>query len=416
MGPALSPLRTALLVVVAVVAVAAGGAVLLADETPRPSTETIDNASERYESLDGFVATVETTTRIGNETMHSTRRVTARPGTGAYRSVALGNTSGPDVTVSNGTVVWLYDRDNGTARRLEVDTGTNSTAVMGGEQVERLLSAALNGDNESAGGVSTLPMVSRTAGPSPSGSLETNGSSFGVNVSYLGTEEIGDRETYVLELTGTDIEEGALDDYSGRVWVDTEWFVALRHRTNFTVDGEPYAVERRYRNVSFDPDLSNVSFELDPSESNVTVESGPSLTEYESRDALARNASLSVPEPDVPADFRFQQGARTVGEARSVTLQYTNGTASVSVTLRNTTRNATDTEGTEVQIGDATGRLDTFGASTLVTWECDGRAYTVIGSNLANETVVDVARSVGCERDEPTGPGDVATERTRAAE
>jgi outer membrane lipoprotein-sorting protein len=397
MGPALSPLRTALLVVVAVVAVAAGGAVLLAGETPRPSTETIDNASERYESLDGFAATVETTTRIGNETTHSTRRVTARPGTGAYRSVAIGNASGSDVTVSNGTVVWLYDRDNETARRLSVDVDANNTAVMGGEQVERLLRAALNGGNESAGGVSTLPMVSTAAGPTPSGSLDTNGSSFGVNVSYLGTEEIDGRETYVLELTGTDIEEGTLDDYSGRVWVDTEWFVALRQRTNFTVDGERYAVERRYRNVSFDPDLRDVSFEFDPPEdANVTVETGPSVTQYDSRAPLERNATLSVPDPDVPADFRFDRGTQTVGEARSVTLQYTNGTTSVSVTLRNTTRNATGTEGTAVQIGDATGRLDTFGASTLVTWECDGRAYTVIGSNLANETVVDVARSVGC--------------------
>lgn len=397
MGPALSPLRIALLVVVAVGAVAAGGAVLLADETPRPGPETIDNASERYESLDGFAATVETTTRIGNETTRSTRRVTARPGTGAYRSVAVGNTSGYDVTISNGTVIWLYDRENETARRLEVDTGTNSTALLGGEQVERLLHAALDEDNESAAGVSTLPMVSTTRGSAPSGSLEENESSFGVNVSYRGTERVDGRETYVLELTGTDVpENGTLDDYSSRVWVDTEWFVALRQQTNFTVDGERYAVEQRYRNVSFDLDLSNVSFELDPSASNVTVESGPSLTEYDSRDALARNATLSVPEPDVPDDFRFDQGIRNVGEARSISLQYTNGTASVSVTVRNTTESAASDDGTEVQIGSATGRLQTFGASTLVTWDCEGRSYTVIGSNLANETTVNVAQSIGC--------------------
>ncbi len=398
MGPALSPLRTALLVVVAVVAVAAGGAVLLADETPRPDSELVENATERYGSLDGFAATVETRTRIGNETRRSTRRVTVRPGTGAYRSITLGNTSGYDVTVSNGTAVWLYDRDNETARRLSVDVDANNTAVFGGRPVERLLRAALDEDNESATGVSALPMVSSAAGSTPSGTLPGNGSSPGINVSYVGTEEVDGRETYVLELSGTDIEEeGTLDDYSGRVWVDTEWFVALRQRTNFTVDGERYAVTNRYRNVSFDPDLRDVSFEFDPPEdANVTVETGPSVTQYDSRAPLERNATLSVPDPDVPEDFRFDRGTQTVGEARSVTLQYTNGTSSVSVTLRNTTRNTTDTEGTAVQIGDATGRLDAFGASTLVTWECDGRAYTVIGSNLANETAVDVARSVDC--------------------
>ena len=398
MGPALSPLRIALLVVVAIGAVAAGGAALLADETPRPSPETIDNASERYESLDGFAATVETTTRIGNETTHTTRRITARPGTGAYRSVAVGNASGYDVTVSNGTAIWLYDRENETARRLDVDTDTNTSVVMGGEQVERLLRTALAEDNESAAGVSTLPMVSTTRGSAPSGSLAENGSSFDVNVSYRGTEQVDGRETYVLELTGANVENnGTVDSYSSRVWVDTERFVALHQRTNFTVDGERYSVEQRYRNVSFDPDLSNVSFEFDPSASNVTVESGPEITQYDSRAALERNATLSVPDPNVPEDFRFDQGIRNVGETRSLSLQYTNGTASVSITVRNTTESAASDDGTEVQVGSTTGRLRTFGASTLVTWDCDGRSYTVIGSNLGNETAVTVAQSVGCD-------------------
>lgn len=397
MGPALSPLRIALVVVVAVGVVAAGGAVILSDETPRPSPEAIDNASERYRSLDGFAATMVSTTTIGNETTRTVRRVTARPGTNQYRAVRLNETgTGVDVVVSNGTTVWYYDRGNGTVRRLQIDVGENRSGVLlGSSYVEQILEAALGDANESRSGVSTLPMVSAPAEPAPSGSLSGNASSLALNVSYLGTERVSGRETYVLELTESSDAE-RLQNYTAKVWVDTEWFAPLRQQTNFTVDGQRYSTVTRYRNVSFDPDLSDVTFRFDPpSDANVTVETGPSVARYDSRAALARNASLSVPDPDFPDDFRFQRGVRTTGENQFVTLQYTNGTTSFSVTVSNSTSVAA-TEGREVAVGSATGRLQTLAGSTLVSWRCDGQAYSVTGSNVGNETVLDVARSIGC--------------------
>jgi outer membrane lipoprotein-sorting protein len=398
MGPALTPLRIALVVVVAVGAVAAGGAVVLSDETPRPSPEAIDSASERFRSLDGFAATMVSTTTIGNETTRSVRRVTARPGTNEYRAVAVGNTTaGFDLAVSNGTTVWYYDRDNETAQRIRIDGGENRSGVLlRSSYVERLLEAALGGSNESRSGVSTLPMVSAPADRAPSGSLSGNGSSLDLNVSYLGTERVSGRETYVLELTETGDSE-RLRNYTARVWVDTEWFAPLRQQTNFTVDDQRYSTVTRYRNVSFDPDLSDTTFEFDPpADANVTVETGPSLTRYDSRAALARNASLSVPDPELPGEFRFQQGVHTTGENRIVTLQYTNGTTSFSVTVSNSTSIAA-TEGQEVAVGSATGRRQTLAGSTFVSWRCDGQAYSVTGAGVGNETVLDVARSVGCD-------------------
>jgi outer membrane lipoprotein-sorting protein len=397
MGPALSPLRIALVIVVAVGVVAAGGAVILSDETPRPSPEAVDNASERYRSLDGFAATMVSTTTIGNETSRSVRRVTGRPGTNKYRSVAVNESAAPiDVTVSNGTTVWYYDRDNDTVQRIDVDLGANRTGfLLGSSYVERLLEAALGDTNESSSGVSTLPMVSGPGQPDPSGSLRTNASNT-LNVSYRGTERTSGREAYVLELT--DAGDGnRLENYTAKVWVDTEWFAPLRQQTNFTVDGQRYSTVTSYRNVSFDPDLSDVSFRFDPpSDANVTVERGPSIARYDSRTALERNASLSVPDPDLPDDFRFQRGVRTTGPNRFVTLQYTNGTSSFSITVSNSTSVAA-TEGREVAVGSATGRLQTLAGSTLVGWRCDGQAYSVTGSNVGNETVLDVARSIGCE-------------------
>ena len=398
MGSALSPLRIALLVVVAVGVVVAGGAVILSDESPQPSPAVIDNASERYRSLDGFAATMVSTIRTGNDTTRTVRRVTARPGTNEYRTVAVnGTTAGFDVTVSNGTTVWYYDRDNQTVQRLQIDVGENRTGVLlRSSYVERLLEAALGDANESRSGVSTLPMVSGPAEPAPSGSLSANTSSPSLNVSYLGTEQVSGRETYVLEMTETG-DSDRLQNYTSRVWVDTEWFVALKQQTNFTADGQRFETATRYRNVSFDPDLSDVSFRFEPPEgANVTVQSGPSVTRYDSRDALARNTSLSVPDPELPADFRFQQGVHTTGENRLVSLTYTNGTTSFSLTVSNST-DLVGTEGTEVQIGSTTGRLQTFAGAALVGWECDGQGYSLSGSNVGNETLVDVARSVGCE-------------------
>jgi len=398
MGPALSPLRIALLVVVAVGAVAAGGAVILSDESPRPSQAAIDNASERYRSLDGFAATMVSTTTIGNDTTRIVRRVTARPGTNEYRAVRLDeNGSGVDVTVSNGTTVWYYDRTNETVRRLQIDVGENRSGVLlRSSYVEEILEAALGDTNESRSGVSTLPMVSGPAEPAPSGSLTDDASSLSLNVSYRGTERVNGRETYVLELTEAG-DADRLQNYTARVWVDTEWFVALKQQTNFTAGDQRFETTTRYRNVSFDPDLSNVSFRFEPPEdANVTVQSEPSVTRYDSRAALARNASLPVPEPDLPGDFRFRQGVHTTGENRLVSLTYTNGTTSFSLSVIDST-SAAATEGAEVQIGSSTGRLQTIANSALVSWTCDGRTYSLSGSNVGNETLLDAARSVGCE-------------------
>lgn len=398
MAPARSPLQIALLVVAVVALVTAGGYALLTDESQRPSQAAIDNASERSAALDGFAAVRETTVRMGGDnTTGTVQRVVARPGTGKYRAEAVGGTtSGYDLTVSNGTTLWLYDRENETVRRVSIDNGGNNTGVvLSGQYVERVMDAAFDDSNETTSGISALPMVSSGAREPQSGELPTNGSSLRLNASYLGTEETNGRQTYVFELTQSD--SGQIENYSARIWVDAEWFVGLRQRTNFTFDGTRYVSETEFRNVTFDPDLGDVSFRFEPpADANVTTVSGPSYTQYESRDALASNASLSVPDPDLPGEFEFDQGALTEGQGRSVTLQYTNGSASMSVTVRNST-DAAASEGTDVRIGETTGRLDTFGATSLVSWQCEDRSYTVIGSNVGNETVVDVAESIGCE-------------------
>lgn len=397
MRSALTPLRLALLVVVVIGLIGAGGAILLADEPSQLRPGVVENASDQFASLDGFSARQETTVRTGNETTRIVRRVISRPATGEYRAVALGNsTSRYDRTVSNGSVTWYYDRDNQTVRRMNVDTERNAGGILlAGSYVEQLLQAAVEDSNQTTSDISMLPIVSTTGQANLSGSLSTNASSPQLNVSYRGIETVSGRDTYVLDLTQN--ANSRLANYSGRVWIDTEWFVALHHRTAFTVDGTRYVTETRYENVSFDPDMDDVSFEFDPpSDANVSVSSEMSFTQYDSREALANNATISIPDPDVPDDFQFQRGARTVGDQRSVTVQYSNGTASLSITVSNTTSTASE-EGSTIQIGTATGRMQEFGGSTLVSWPCQEQSYAVIGANLGNETIVEIARSLGCD-------------------
>lgn len=398
MVPASSPLRVALLVVAAIGVVVAGGFVLLSEEPSRPSAEAIDNATERFESLDGVTARLETNITIGNETTRIVRRIEARPGTGKYRSESIGGTaSGADTVVSNGTVTWYYDSDNRTAYRINTDAVANGTILSGGRPVEQLLSAAFGEDNESVG-VSALPMVSASASGRPSGALPANQSAIETNVTYLDTEQVSDRRTYLFELR--QVENGTFGNYSGRIWIDAERSVILRQHTNFTIEGQHYETETRYRNVSFDAELDDERFEFEPP-ANATVSSSQTR-QFDSREAVVAAAELDVPNPDVPEDFEFERGTHTVTEQRSVSAQYTNGSASITVSVRSRTATTNDTSdgpdsARNVQIGSANGTLQFIGEARMLDWECGDRSYSVLGSGVGNETVIETARSVGCE-------------------
>lgn len=394
-----SPLQVALVVVAAIAIVAAGGFALLSEEPTRPSADVVENATERYQSLDGFTARVESTTRTDDETVRDVRRIAVRPGTGQYRSESLGgNASGSDLTVSNGTVTWYYDRENDTVQRTRMDSSANGSAVVaGGRPAEQLLRAAFEDTNETAPAISALPMGSASSGGRPSGSLPANRSATEINVTYDGIERLGDRDAYALTLRQTG--GGAVENYSGRAWIDTEWFFALRQRTNFTVDGQRYETDTRYRNVSFEPGLDDEQFRFEPPD-DATVRTS-STTQYDSREALVAAADLSVPEPEVPASFAFERGSRIVDDRRSVSVQYTNGTATLNAVVRNGTSTdrggaSDDSETRSVEIDGADATVESLGAAVIVEWECSNRTHSVIGSGVDDETVIDAARSVGC--------------------
>jgi outer membrane lipoprotein-sorting protein len=392
MRSSLTPRRLAVALVGLLVVATGGGAVLLADEPPRSLPAAADGVAEQYRSLDGFNGTRVQVVSIGNDTRRTVQRVSLRPGTGAYRAVTLNRTGSTgvafDVTVSNGTVTWFYDRENESVQRVSL--ADSQAFGYDPAQLERLVTAAVDGTEVEPSDISLLPSVSRS-GAGGSGPGLANLSAQQVSVRYTGTERVNDRRTYVLALTA---EEPRLSNFSTRLWLDAEWFVPLRVSNVFTADGTRYETRIRYRSLTFDPGLENVSFRFEVPE-NATLVDGPQLSSFDSRAALARNTTLPVPDPEVPDGFALRDASQTVSEFRSATLRYSNGTGRLSVTVVNDTEAVQVVEGATVEIGDRTGRLTSFGPGGSVGWSCDDRGY-LVGGTVDNESLLDVARSVGC--------------------
>ncbi len=387
MSRPVSPLWGAVVVAALLVAATVVGTALLADDTaPRPDPEGV---AEQYRSLDGFRATQVQTVTVGGETRRTVRRVALRPGTGQYRSVALEQSDETvyDLIVSNGSVQWLYDRDNRTAWRISVD---GAPLTVNGTALERLVTAAVN-DTGDGSGAPALPSVSPLGSSAPSAPA-SGLSTLQWPVEYEGVDRVGGRRAYVISSSP---DQPGVESASSRVWLDATYFVPLRRTASFQYDGERYETTLRYRNVSFDPDLEGVSFEFDPPE-NVTVPTRPRTRSFDTRAALSRATDVELPRPDVPDGFEFEEGSLLVTEDTVASLRYENETARLTVVVTNES-GSFDARGSQVTVAGRSAHLDSVGGTSVVSWNCSDHSVQVYGS-VSNATVLDVAASIGCDR------------------
>jgi len=260
------------LVAGAVVAVVAAAAILGVLSTSQQSAKPVGaNASDRVAAIDGVEATVRTTIRRGNRTNQTLRRVKMRPNDGKVRSESVGDpTAGPELVVSNGSITWRYDRDNGTVRRTDATT----QQLVPGDRIEQLFRQAQANETSRSTpeqGISPLPAVPR-GGQTPSqprvSVADVNGT---YNVEYEGTDTVDDRRVYVLHITAEG--NGATDyrNFSQRLWIDAEWYMPLKYRTTWVADEETVETSVRYSNVSFNPGLSSGSFTFEMPEDAALV-------------------------------------------------------------------------------------------------------------------------------------------------
>jgi outer membrane lipoprotein-sorting protein len=397
------------LVVFSVAAIGAGALWVLTDS---PDARPVGvNASERAANLEGVSGTVETVRVEDNRTVGRTvQQVAKRPGTGQSR---VDTVAGPEdkrwLIVSNGSITWEYSPPRDYVRKRPAPTvevsGDPAVEQPRGERVERLfrllnVSRSAAGRTErvnATGRVSPLPVVPRGEAVAPA---SVNLSRGWFRVEYAGTDRVAGREVYVVRiehLAGEGPERTV--DYRQTLSVDTEWFVVLRRHTEVTVDGERIAQTRTYRNVTFNPGLDDEEFTFDPP-ANATVETVEpaydTVYRYGSLAGLRADVEMSVPRPDLPAAFSFQEGVRK-GET-SIELRYANATARVTVHKDRagglTSRPSPDE--TVVDIGGREAVYQQYGVDQSLSWRCGEYQYLVSAEGASRALLTDVAESVAC--------------------
>ena len=313
---------------------------------------------QRLSELDSYTATVVSHGEFGGNETNTTTKVWARPDTGEVRREVISSpyTDGM-VTVINESMVVTYSPESNEVRRIN-----RSNYQMG------------------QSGSPSVTMI---------GSVVDS-----MSVEKLGTEQVDGEKTYRVSLepnTSMATQQGTIT-----AWLDADTYFPVRVETVANSDQMNFSSVTRYEDVELNPTIPDSKFTLDaPADANTSDVSLPDSRVYDSLAELRANATLSVPEPDVPAGFSLEQGRVTRDEFHSISLQYRNDSTRVTVTKTNGTMyNGTDTNET-VRIGDRTGSYHEFGSTGMVVWSCDGTRYSVSGG-VSRAQLTDIAASVEC--------------------
>lgn len=397
------------LALVALVGGTVGVALVLPPGASSTTNQTLfgDRAADRVETVEGINATVHTVIRRQNGTTtgttRSVERVSRRPQTGELRAVLRYSTEKRwDRRVANGSGRWLYDADTSEADWIDdtaEPTRTKSQSDHGrlARIFERLARSRTTRQTpaQSTPGINPLPAVPHGQATT---TRSTTGGQFGVR--YVGNRTVDDHTTYLVRIEPRSKTEGTVvENYTQRLWLDSEYFYPLKRQTSWERDGVVTTITTTYRNVTFNPGLSDSLFEFEPP-ANATLEDdsdGPTQRAYGSITALRTTASMSVPTPRVPDSFRFVIATRTQGRVRSTGLQYSNATAELGISKSNLTWYQPRTDGSSVSINSRDGEFRDLGPEQRVSWTCDEWRYSVSGTGLSKTTLVDVAESVSCE-------------------
>jgi len=368
------------------------------DGSDLPSGEA---AAEKVNSIETIEATIVTSIRDDTGETRTKLHTIRRLQTGEARSVAKSGASKGLVSVTNGSTIWLYNRSANRVRKLEYNSSLSSQNATF-ESIETIFSQ-LN-DRESSeeltpGEISQLPVV-----PDAGVTEETVGSSteslsfYGnVSVTYNGTTSVHGRETYEVHLMPTGNESIVKNT---TMWFDAEWFYPIKSRSIVKFDGERQIVETSYRNVTFNPTIPEGTFEFEPPANATVVESSYESESYDSRSDLASATEIQLPSPDIPKEYQFKSGRITVNNGNeTVSLEYTNGSADILITKQPVRSDSTSTDrssGESIDIGGRTGHAETIGDQNVISWQCGGWKYLVMGKQ-SQKTLLGIAESIRCD-------------------
>jgi hypothetical protein len=211
-------------------------------------------------------------------------------------------------------------------------------------------------------------------------------------VEFVETDTVGGRDAYVLDITPTNQSEA---HYRQRLWVDSERFYPLRKRTAWTVDGTRRSITTTYTNMTFDVQVPSDAFRPDiDTNTKVRRPDTPQTKWYQSRADLKANSSISVLDPTLPPAFELVYTTRTTGRIDGVGLRYAASGRELTVAKFNFTLDI-DPDERDVTLHGGPATLD-YGPTISLTWNCNGYGYTVRGTGVDVDHIIEVGRSVTC--------------------
>ena len=386
--------QTLLAVAVAALLVTSGctGLDVLADDAVTPPDVDV---AQRYESLDTLEATQVTTVDSGNTT-NETRALVRIDVTddrfSQFQRVLAPESRAGDVTVVDESGSLVYDADENAVTRVprtDSYSGRNQAAYL-----ERVVSAARGDDvAKPSDGVSPLPVVpaTRTEPSIPEDAIE------GFEVEYLGTQHVAGRTAHGFELTA--VSEAALS-VNRTLWLDSEYYYPLKTDQRLDYRNRTIEASTRLANVTFDADLPADAFDFDVPE-NATVESlNVSAQSFDSANALREHVDFSIPDPEVPDGYEFDEAQYVGGNVTQASLQYVTAAGErLTVTKMPSAPNGSRgfDSGENVTVAGRAGQYVTTPRSNFVSWSCRDIRYAVVATDLDEAALLAVADSVGCK-------------------
>lgn len=366
------------------------------DDAGAPPTEDVAAAFGDLETLSATQVSSIESNGTTNETRTEVRLALGEDGVRQFNRVLEPEEQAGDVTVVAGNESVIYDASENAVTRVQRTQNSESLADRG-EYYASVVAAARNGSTVSPPdrGVSPLPVVPVESG----GAGVDAGTIEGYEVDYLGTDEVADRRAHGFRMTA--VTEAAVD-LNQTLWLDAEFYYPLHSEQTVTFGDRTYEVTSRVADVEFNADLPAGTFDWTPP-ANATEDTVDfDVERFDSPDALAAAAPLSVPEPDLPEGYAFESGRLVGGNVTQVTAEYENddgGSVTVSkfVSDRNESTGGLGFDaGENVTVAGQNATYLVTGQSSMVTWRCGEVQYSVLATEFDREEHLAAAESVAC--------------------
>jgi outer membrane lipoprotein-sorting protein len=249
---------------------------------------------------------------------------------------------GKTLTVSNGSVVWIYDREKNELVRMNFSG--EKPQFDYGRIIEELLKS--------------------------------------YNIKLLGEEKIDDRECYVIEA------EPKAGGAKMKMWVDKEYWYPLK--TEMTIEDIKTTVE--YRNVSFNSGLSDDLFEFTPPENAKIVEKTFEMPEKLTIEEAQQRVNFTIVKLSYTAGFEFDY-AMVFGKMAQLYYKKGDDVMVISERIGESGESKPFPNAEKVKIGNTEGEITEIVGTRMLKFSKNNLEITIAGK-LSEDEIVKIAESM----------------------